>query len=69
MISYYAGGDVMTLYEKSIQGIKDYDTKLTRKEWGRIAVSFGFLSSTSLCFASGLCWYQLIDQVRSKSKI
>lgn len=38
----------MNDYEKSIQAIKEYDCKLSVKEWNKIAIEFGFLSAKTL---------------------
>jgi hypothetical protein len=55
-------------YDKAIQAIKDYDTKLTRKSWDKIAYEYDFLSSKTLCFLTGVTWRKLIKNVRIDKK-
>ena len=43
----------MNNYEKSIQAIREYDTKISVKEWNRIAVQFNYLSAKTLVRLSG----------------
>jgi hypothetical protein len=43
----------MNDYEKSIQAIRQYDSKISVKEWNKIAVQFNYLSAKSLVRLSG----------------
>ena len=43
----------MNDYEKSIQAIRQYDSKISVKEWNKIAVKFNYLSAKSLVRLSG----------------
>lgn len=43
----------MNDYERSIQAIKEYDRKISVKEWNKIAVQFNYLSAKSLVRLSG----------------
>lgn len=43
----------MNDYERSIQAIKEYDRKISVKEWNKIAVKFNYLSAKSLVRLSG----------------
>lgn len=38
----------MNDYQRSIQAIKEYDCKLSVKEWNKIAVEFNYLSAKTL---------------------
>ena len=38
----------MNEYEKSIQAIREYDCKLSVKEWNKIAIKYNYLSAKSL---------------------
>lgn len=38
----------MNDYERSIQAIKEYDSKISVKEWNKIAIKYNYLSSNSL---------------------
>lgn len=43
----------MNDYERSIQAIKEYDRKISVKEWNKIAEQFNYLSAKSLVRLSG----------------
>lgn len=43
----------MNDYERSIQAIREYDRKISVKEWNKIAVKFNYLSAKSLVRLSG----------------
>ena len=55
----------MNDYERSIQALKEYDCKLSVKEWNRIAKENGFLSAKSMTRISGKNFSKLNDEVRS----
>jgi hypothetical protein len=55
-------------YDKTVQAIRDYDTKLTRKSWDKIAYEYDFISSKTLCFLIGVTWGKLIKNVRINKK-
>lgn len=55
----------MDIYEKSIQALKDYDHKLSVKEWNKIAKKYGYLSAKSMTRISGKNFSKLNDEVRS----
>lgn len=38
----------MNDYERSIQAIREYDSKISVKEWNKIAVQFNYLSAKTL---------------------
>lgn len=55
----------MNIYEKSIQAIKEYDCRLSVKEWNKIAIEFNFLSSKTLIRLSGSKNFsELCDKIR-----
>lgn len=43
----------MNNYERSIQAIREYDCKISVREWNRIAVQFNYLSAKTLIRLSG----------------
>lgn len=55
----------MNIYEKSIQALREYDCKLSVKEWNRIAKEYGYLSAKSLTRLSGKNFSKLNDGIRS----
>ena len=55
----------MDIYEESIQALKDYDHKLSVKEWNRIAKEYRYLSAKSLTIISGKNFSKLNDEIRS----
>lgn len=55
----------MNIYEKSIQALREYDCKLSVKEWNKIAKEYGYLSAKSLTMISGKNFSELNDEVRS----
>ncbi len=58
----------MNDYEKSIQAIKEYDRKISVKEWNKIAVKFNYLSAKSLVRLSGnKNFSELNDAIRKSS--
>jgi hypothetical protein len=54
----------MDNYEKSIQALKEYDCKLSVKEWNKIAKQYGYLSAKSLTRLSGKNFSKLNDEIR-----
>lgn len=57
----------MIIYEKSIQAIKEYDSKPSVEEWGKMAMKFGYLSSKTLVRLSGSNNFsELCDKIRKK---
>lgn len=55
----------MNEYERSIQAIKDYDCRLSVKEWNKIAIEFGYLSSKTLIrLSSKKNFSELCDEIR-----
>ena len=54
----------MEMYEKSIRALREYDCKLSVKEWNRIAKKYDFLSAKSLTRLSGKNFSKLNDKVR-----
>jgi len=54
----------MNDYERSIQALKEYDCKLSVKEWNRIAKEHGFLSVKSMTRISGMNFSRLNDEIR-----
>lgn len=56
----------MNDYEKSIQAIKDYDTKLSVKEWNRIAKEYNYLSAKTLTRLANKRFAKLVDETRKK---
>lgn len=55
----------MNNYEKSIQAIKEYDCKLSVKEWNKIAIEFGYLSSKTLVrLSNSKNFSKLNDKIR-----
>lgn len=38
----------MNDYERSIQAIRQYDSKISVKEWNKIAIKFNYLSAKTL---------------------
>ena len=60
----------MNDYEKSIQAIRQYDSKISVKEWNKIAVQFNYLSAKSLVRLSGnKNFSELNDAIRNSSYI
>ena len=60
----------MNDYEKSIQAIRQYDSKISVKEWNKIAVKFNYLSAKSLVRLSGNTNFsKLNDAIRKSSYI
>ena len=58
----------MNNYEKSIQAIKEYDRKISVREWNKIAVQFNYLSAKSLVRLSGnKNFSELNDAIRKSS--
>lgn len=54
----------MNIYEKSIQAIKDYDNKLSVKEWNKIAAEYGYLSAKTLTMIRGMNFSKLNNKIR-----
>lgn len=54
----------MNNYEKSIQALKEYDCKLSVKEWNKIAKEYNYLSAKSLTRLSGKNFSKLNDEIR-----
>ena len=58
----------MNNYEKSIQAIKEYDRKISVKEWNKIAMQFNYLSAKTLVRLSGNTNFsELNDAIRKSS--
>lgn len=58
----------MNDYERSIQAIREYDRKISVKEWNKIAVKFNYLSAKSLVRLSGnKNFSELNDAIRKSS--
>ena len=53
----------MNNYEKSIQAIKDYDHKLSVKEWNQIAKQYNFLSAKALTIISNKNFVELNNEI------
>lgn len=55
----------MNDYQRSIQAIKEYDCKLSVKEWNKIAVEFNYLSAKTLVrLSNSKNFSKLNDQIR-----
>lgn len=60
----------MNDYEKSIQAIRQYDRKISVREWNKMAVQFNYLSAKSLVRLSGnKNFSELNDAIRKSSYI
>ena len=60
----------MNDYERSIQAIKEYDRKISVKEWNKIAVQFNYLSAKSLVrLSENKNFSELNDIIRKSSYI
>ena len=60
----------MNNYEKSIQAIREYDRKISVKEWNKIAEQFNYLSAKTLVRLSGnKNFSELNDAIRKSSYI
>lgn len=57
----------MNDYERSIQAIKEYDRKISVKEWNKIAVQFNYLSAKSLVRLSGNKNFSELNDIIRKS--
>ena len=55
----------MNDYEKSIQALREYDCKLSVKEWNKIAKKYNYLSAKSLTRLSGKNFSKLNDEIRT----
>ena len=56
----------MNDYDKSLQAIKDYDKKISVKEWNKIAKEYGYLSAKTLTIISGKNFSNLNKCIRKK---
>ena len=56
----------MNEYKKSIQAIKEYDCKLSVKEWNKIAEKYNYLSAKSLTRLNNKNFSKLCDEIRKK---
>lgn len=56
----------MNDYERSIQALKEYDCKLSVKEWNKIAMKYNYLSAKSLTIISGKNFSKLNDEIRNQ---
>lgn len=60
----------MNNYERSIQAIRQYDSKISVKEWNKIAIKYNYLSAKSLVRLSGnKNFSELNDAIRKSSYI
>ena len=56
----------MNDYQRSIQAIKEYDCKLSVKEWNKIAVEFNYLSAKTLVrLSNSKNFSELNDNIRN----
>lgn len=51
-------------YERSIQAIKDYDRRISVKEWNKIAKEYNFLSAKTLTIMSKKNFSKLNEEIR-----
>lgn len=58
----------MDNYEKTVQALKDYDCKVSKKEWNKIAKEYDFLSSYSISRLSGMSFTKFCTNLRKKTK-
>ena len=58
----------MNDYERSIQAIREYDSKISVKEWNKIAVQFNYLSAKTLVrLSENKNFSELNDTIRKSS--
>jgi len=60
-------GGTMTDYERTVQALKDLDSKVSKKEWNKIAMEHGFLSSYSIARLSGMSYTQFCTNLRKRN--
>lgn len=56
----------MNNYNRSIQAIKEYDCKLSVKEWNQIAKQYNYLSAKALTVLSNKNFSKLSNEIRKK---
>ena len=57
----------MNNYDRSIQAIRDLDSKVSMKEWNQIAMNYNFLSSYSLARLSNKSFTKLCIELRRRN--
>lgn len=57
----------MTVYEETIQAIKDLDKIPSASEWNRIARQYDFLSTISIKVISNMSFINFCKSIRKRS--